>query len=226
MADNEVKMENAEIYRHDLLQPQQIYELNRALDIEKEIRDHLDPYSRFTESMFRRQALPILSGLLDGTFDSNVWTDCIGSGMVSLQVVDDVDNSKLLFQVPALYYTGQTLLHVEGQASLTDESLEISNYAEIMPSVGIRAKHDLIVGTLDGIDKVSYEDNRRRGKRTIDLLNWIFERYGLAGRIPYPAGMEDLLGEKPAAVAGKVNATAVAAAVPISSGGIEDGNEL
>lgn len=223
MADEPIKFENNAMYDLNKMGPQEVFEFNRAMDIEAEIRDNLDPYARFTESMFRRQALPILSGLLDGSFDDNAYINCIGSAMVPLQVVQDEDPTKLMFTIPPLFFTGQSLLHVEGQQSLTDEALEISSRAEILPILGPRAKHDLIVNTLDGIEMASYETNRRRAKQTIDLLNWVFKRYKLNGQIAYPAGMEDLIQAdgKSAAPAAVVQRQPI-----ISDDGIEDGEDL
>ncbi|ANZ48604.1 hypothetical protein BIZ83_gp249 [Erwinia phage vB_EamM_ChrisDB] len=222
---SEEKMENGEMYQRDLMDPQHIYALDRALGVEQDIKDHLDPYARFQESTFRRQGLPILSGLIDGTFDQNNWTNFVGSAFVPCQIVSD-DVTKVLFTIPALNYTGETLLHVEGQPSLTDESMDIEQYSIQMPTAGEKAKHDLIVGTLDGIDKVMYETNRQRGFRVITLLNWIFERYGLTGRIAYPAGMEDLQGKTAAAAESGVAPATVNKVEEVSDGGIDDCEDL
>lgn len=222
----EQKMENAEMYQRDLMDPQHIYALDRALVVEQDIKDHLDPYARFQESTFRRQGLPILSGLIDDTFDQNSWTNFVGSAFVPVEVVSD-DVTKVLFTIPALNYTGQTLMHVEGQPSLTDESMEIERYSQLMPTAGEKAKHDLIVNTLDGIDKVAYESNRRRAFQVITLLNNIFERYGLSGRIQYPQGMEDLIGGSAAAPAATPAQTQQAvAAAEMGDGGIDDCEDL
>ncbi|QVW55643.1 hypothetical protein pEaSNUABM9_00047 [Erwinia phage pEa_SNUABM_9] len=222
---SEEKMENGEMYQRDLMDPQHIYALDRALGVEQDIKDHLDPYARFQESTFRRQGLPILSGLIDGTFDQNNWTNFVGSAFVPCQIVSD-DVTKVLFTIPALNYTGETLLHVEGQPSLTDESMDIEQYSIQMPTAGEKAKHDLIVGTLDGIDKVMYETNRQRGFRVITLLNWIFERYGLTGRIAYPAGMEDLQGKTAAAAESGVAPATANKVEEVSDGGIDDCEDL
>ncbi|ANZ48331.1 hypothetical protein BIZ78_gp244 [Erwinia phage vB_EamM_Caitlin] len=222
----EQKMENAEMYQRDLMEPQHVYALDRALVAEQDIRENLDPYARFQESTFRRQGLPILSGLIDDTFDQNSWTSFVGSPFVPVQIVSD-DLTKVLFTIPALNYTGQTLMHVEGQPSLTDESMEIERYAQLMPTAGEKAKHDLIVNTLDGIDKVAYETNRRRAFNVIKLLNWIYERYGLKGRIAFPQGMEDLLGSPTATVAPTpVQVQQATAAAEMGDGGIDDYEDL
>jgi len=221
---SEQQMENAEMYSRDKMKASEVYNLERALEVEKEILENIDPMARFTESMFRRQALPILTGLLDDTFDHNQYINCVGSQFVPLQVVDDADHSKVLFTIPALMYTGDTLMHVEGQQSLTDESLEIQSYAELIPSVGEQAKHDMIVGVLDGIEKLTYERNRRRAKATIDLLNGLFKRYNAHGQIPYPAGMEDLVNAP--VEAQKAVAAVATNKVELSDGGIEDGADL
>lgn len=224
MSEPEKEMENAHLYQRDKMLPQNIFAMERALSVEEDIRTHIDPFARFPESTFRRQGLPILSGLIDGTFDHNTWVNFVGSGFVPCQVVAD-DLSKVLFTVPAMLYTGQTLLHVEGQQSLSDESMDIDRYAALMPTAGEKAKHDLIVGTLDGIDKLSYESNRQRGFQVIRLLNWIFERYGLAGRIAYPEGMEDLLNAGAAAVAPAATVKAQPVA-EISDAGLDDCADL
>ena len=94
-----------------------------------------------------------------------------------------------------------------------------------MPTAGEKAKHDLIVGTLDGIDKLSYETNRRRAFQVITLLNRIYERYGLKGRIEYPQGMEDLINGG-VALAAPAQVQQAIAAVEMGDGGIDDCEDL
>ncbi|WNI83742.1 hypothetical protein [Enterobacter ludwigii] len=168
------------------------FEYEKLLEMESVLQQGQNVCSVFTESMFRRQGLPLLSGMLDGTFNEDTWVDYVGSAFVPLQIVSDADHSKLLFTIPPLLNTGRSLQHVEGQPSLTEETEAIRQTADIISEVGEQQLHQMIDYTLDGIERLSYEENALRAKRVIDLLNWIFRRYQVNGQLPYPEGLEEL----------------------------------
>lgn len=168
------------------------FEFEKLLEMEEMLKQGQSVCSVFTESMFRRQGLPLLSGMLDGTFNEDTWTDYVGSAFVPLQIVSDSDNSKLLFTIPPLLNTGRSLQHVDGQPSLTEETEMIRQQADIISEVGERQMYQMIDYTLDGIEQLSYEENALRAKQVIDLLNWIFRRYNVSGQLPYPEGLEEL----------------------------------
>ncbi|QVW55179.1 hypothetical protein pEaSNUABM29_00135 [Erwinia phage pEa_SNUABM_29] len=183
--------------------------------------------STFTEAQFRRQGLPLLSGMLDGTFNDDTWIDYVGNAFVPLQIVDDMDNTRLLFTIPALLNTGRSLITVDGQASLSDETEHIRLQAEAIPSVGEKQMYQMIDYTLTGIADQSHAENSVRAKYIIDLLNWIFKRYKLDGRLPYPDGLEEyvarITGGK--ATAQAAQPTAQIAATPQPAVGIGDGED-
>lgn len=168
------------------------YERSRAMEIERELTENMYPYACFTESMFRSQALPILVGLIDDTFDEQKYIQCVGSPMVGLQVVSDRDTSKLLFTIPALYFSGASVLSNEAEPSLTEEAAQIDLQANIISSVGEQARAEFVLGVVDGIDEASYSVNYERARRVIQLLNTVFERYGVKGRLAYPEGLAEV----------------------------------
>ena len=91
---------------------------------------------------------------------------------------------------------------------LTEETEAIRQTADIISEVGEQQLHQMIDYTLDGIERLSYEENALRAKRVIDLLNWIFRRYQVNGQLPYPEGLEELCNQiegksKPAQVVEK-----------------------
>lgn len=177
----------------DQLQGKMKFEFDKLRDFEKELIEGQYVCSTFTEAMFRRQGLPILSGMLDGTFNELAWENYVGNAFVPLQIVSDVDHSKLLFTIPPLMNTGRSLQHVEGQVSLTEETENIRLQADIISEVGEQQMHQMIDSTLSGIEELSYLENAVAAKYKIDLVNWIFRRYGLTGQIEYPEGLLDVV---------------------------------
>lgn len=169
------------------------FEFDKLRDFEKELIEGQYVCSTFTEAMFRRQGLPILSGMLDGTFNELAWENYVGNAFVPLQIVSDVDHSKLLFTIPPLMNTGRSLQHVEGQVSLTEETENIRLQADIISEVGEQQMHQMIDSTLSGIEELSYLENAVAAKYKIDLVNWIFRKYQVGGQIEYPEGLLDVV---------------------------------
>ncbi|MCT7476119.1 hypothetical protein N5V81_14135 [Escherichia coli] len=60
------------------------FEYNELKEIENDLAESQNVYSVFTEAQFRRQGLPLLSGMLDGTFNEETWTAYVGSPFTSL----------------------------------------------------------------------------------------------------------------------------------------------
>ncbi|MGL5397245.1 MAG: hypothetical protein ACRDBQ_18510 [Shewanella sp.] len=166
------------------------FERERVLEIEREFIENLYPFARFTESMFRNMALPILVGLIDGNFSEEAYIRCVGSPMVGLDVVSDRDTTQILFRIPPLYYSGPSVQMPEDQPSLTEEAAQIDLQGEIISSVGEEARAEFIMSVVDGIDEATYDANYKRAYDTITLLNNIFQRYGIAGRMAYPEGLK------------------------------------
>ncbi|EHV4350029.1 hypothetical protein K0L68_001557 [Salmonella enterica] len=203
------------------------FEYNKLKEIEKDLAESQNVCSVFTEAQFRRQGLPLLSGMLDGTFNEETWTAYVGSPFVPLQIVDDADNSKLLFTIPALLNTGRSLITVDGEPSLSDETEYIRRQVDVIATVGETQMYKMIDYTLTGIENMSLAENSVRAKYIIDLLNWIFRRYGVGGQLPYPEGLveyvDKITGGKNTATAAETSVQAPAQAQPIV--GIGDGED-
>jgi len=200
----------------DKLTPEGQFHVERLLEMESEMKPAIAGASRFPEAHFRRQGLPILAMMLDDKFDPQLWANYVGSMFVPLEVVSDSDYDDVLFTFPPLLYTGQTLRQVEGQPSLSEESAEIYNQTLIMSSTGHSMMANLIKDTLGGIDDLSFRENTIRAYNTIKTLNFVFERYGLTGRVPMPEGLE----EAALRIAGK---PVVASGAKASSAGSQGG---
>ncbi|AWN08963.1 hypothetical protein MLDJOKPK_00139 [Salmonella phage SPAsTU] len=165
------------------------FEYEKLTAIEQDLVEGQFVCSTFTEAQFRRQGLPLLTGMLDDTFNDEAWTDYVGSAFVPLQIVDDMDNTTLLFTIPALLNTGRSLVTVPNEPSLSDETENIRLQAEIIPTVGEKQMYQMIDYTLTGIENMSLAENSVRAKYIIDLLNWIFRRYKVGGQLEYPEGL-------------------------------------
>ncbi|QXO09463.1 hypothetical protein pEaSNUABM11_00039 [Erwinia phage pEa_SNUABM_11] len=170
--------------------PEKQFHVERLLDMEDDMKGILNGSSRFTESNFRRQGLPILTMMLDDTFDPQMWANYVGSMFVGLEIVSDSNYDEILFTLPPAMYTGQSLRQVEGQPSLSEESAEIYNQTLIMASSGHQMMASLIKDTLGGIDTLAHRENSIRAYNTIQTINFVFERYGIQGRVPMPEGLE------------------------------------
>lgn len=203
------------------------FEYEKLKEIEQDLAASQNVCSVFTEAQFRRQGLPLLSGMLDGTFNDEVWINYVGSAFVPLQIVDDVDNSKLLFTIPALLNTGRSLITVDGEPSLSDETEHIRRQVDIIASVGERRMYQMIDYTLAGIENMSLAENSVRAKYIIDLLNWIFRRYNVGGQLPYPEGLAEYVAK---ITGGKATAEAAESSVQTTAPqqatvGIGDGDD-
>lgn len=206
---------------------QMSFEYNKLREIENDLAESQNVCSVFTEAQFRRQGLPLLSGMLDGTFNEETWTAYVGSPFVPLQIVDDADNSKLLFTIPALLNTGRSLITVDGEPSLSDETEYIRRQVDVIATVGETQMYKMIDYTLTGIENMSLAENSVRAKYIIDLLNWIFRRYGVGGQLPYPEGLVEYVnkvtGGKNTVAAAETSVQAAATPQPVV--GIGDGED-
>lgn len=201
----------------DKLTPEKRFHVERLLEMEGDMESVIGGSSRFTESHFRRGGLPLLAMMLDDTFDPQLWANYVGSMFVPLEVVADNNHDEVLFTFPPVMHTGQSLRQVEGQPSLSEESAEIYNQTLIMASSGHQMMAGLIKDTLGGIDSLSHRENTVRAYNTITTINFVFERYGVAGRLPMPEGLEEMA----KSYAGQ--AVPVKAAAPVVEKGGYDG---
>lgn len=168
----------------------QVYREAKMRELEKQMEDTLVGNSYSTESHFRRIGLPILSGLLDDSFNEKAWMEYTGSAHVALDIYSEDDNPRILFTLPPMLYIGPSLIIQPDEPSLTAETSQLMLQAGGANMLSDEAVGQLIVQTMDGIDSVTYGENVKRAKTTIDTANNIFEYYGVQGRIPYPEGLE------------------------------------
>lgn len=167
------------------------FHVQRVSEWEKEMEGKLEGFTRFPDSHFRRIGLPILTGLLDNTFNPAQWREYIGSDLVGLQILDDLDYTKVLFELPPSLQTGPALINSEEHATLSQQSDMIGDQGQIIAENGVVMMHNLINGTLSHIDQVMYARNHQRACETITTLNKIFKHYGVRGEIPFPEGLHE-----------------------------------
>lgn len=202
------------------------YRLKTMLALEQDMVEQLHGHSYSSESHFRRVGLPILSGLLDDSFNEPAWIEYVGSAHVPLDIYSEEDK-KLLFTLPPLMYIGPSLINQNEVPSLTEETTQLmlqGGGANVMTD---EAVGQLIVQTVEGIDQAAYADNVIRAKHTIDTVNGIFDYYQVRGRVEYPEGLLDAFnavskkseGESP-------KEKEVVAAKPAQSFVFDDGEEL
>lgn len=144
--------------------------------------------TRYTDSQFRRVGLPILSGLLDDTFNPLLWAEYIGSNYVPLEILTD-DLREVIFTLPPLLMTGPAIVQNGETMSLSAQSIEIAQQGAIIAENGSMLINQLINNVGGVIDKKMYGMNFERARMTIKTINEMFEHYGLEGRIDYPQGL-------------------------------------
>lgn len=164
------------------------YRHRTMVELEQLMVESLTGNSYSRESHFRRNALPILSGLLNNTFDEDVWMNLVGSPHVAYDVYSD-DGEELLFTLPPLMYVGSSLIGSDDQPSLTEETGQLIRQAGGANLLSDEAVGQLVYKTVQAIGDATYASAVIRAKNTIDTLNGIFRRYGLTGQIEYPEGL-------------------------------------
>lgn len=164
------------------------YRHRTMVELEQLMVESLTGNSYSRESHFRRNALPILSGLLNNTFDEDVWMNLVGSPHVAYDVYSD-DGKELLFTLPPLMYVGSSLIGSDDQPSLTEETGQLIRQAGGANLLSDEAVGQLVYKTVQAIGEATYASAVIRAKNTIDTLNGIFRRYGLTGQIEYPEGL-------------------------------------
>lgn len=171
------------------------FHIQRVNEWEAEMEGKLTGFTRYPDSHFRRIGLPILTGLLDNTFNPADWREYIGSDFVGLQILDDLDYSKVLFELPPALQSGPALINNEETPTLSQQSDMIGDQGQIIAENGVVLMHELITGTLRKIDEVMYKRNFDRACQTLTTLNKIFKHYGVDGQIPFPEGLKEAVAE-------------------------------
>jgi hypothetical protein len=202
------------------------YRLKTMLSLEQDMVAQLNGHSYSTESHFRRVGLPILSGLLDDSFNEPAWIEYVGSAHIPLDIYSEEDKS-VLFTLPPLMYIGPSLINQNEMPSLTEETTQLmlqGGGANVMTD---EAVGQLIVQTVEGIDQAAYADNVIRAKHTIDTVNGIFDYYQVRGRVAYPEGLLDAFNVVSKKSEGEtLKDKETVAAKPAQSFAFDDGEEL
>lgn len=168
------------------------HELSLVAELEEGLAELNQPkISRFTHSDFLRVGLPILSGMLDDTFNPMRWEEFVGNQYVGLHVIDDV-TGELLYDIPPLMRQAPTAVYDDpNRESLTSETqhlLAIRDYNPNEVSAQIlRIAEDTVSRQNGGLEYGTVEDLRR----TMETLNKIFSDNGL-GQLPMPEYLEDV----------------------------------
>lgn len=195
------------------------------LELEKDMVEQLNGHSYSTESHFRRVGLPILSGLLDESFNEAAWIDYVGSAHIPLDIIDDGDQH-VIFTLPPLMYIGPSIINQDEVPSLTEETTQLLKQGGGANVMTDEAVGQLIVQTINGIDQVAYKDNVIRAKHTIDTVNGIFDYYGLKGKVAYPEGLLAAFNECAAEPEAEKVKEAEAVKQPVQSFVFDDGEDL
>lgn len=201
-------------------------------ELEQQMLNELTGNSFSRENHFRRNGLPILSGLLDDTFNEATWMNFVGSPHVAYDVYSE-DGSEVLFTLPPLMYVGSSLIGSDDQPSLTEETGQLIRQAGGANLLSDEAVGQLVYKTVQAIGDATYASAVIRAKNTIDTLNSIFRRYGVNGSIPYPDGLEKAYAEAiiaepdsaPASLASP-SASSSAPVAPAQSYSYDDGEDL
>lgn len=173
------------------------HELNLVAELEDGLSELARPQvSRFTHSDFLRVGLPILSGMLDDTFNPMRWEEFVGNQYVGLEVIDDV-TGELIYDIPPLMRQAPTAIYDDpNRESLTSETqhlLAIRDYNPNEVSAQIlRIAEDTVSRQNGGLEYGTVEELRR----TMETLNQIFRDNNLS-ELPMPDYLVDVKASKP-----------------------------
>lgn len=168
------------------------HELELVADLEEGLAELNAPkVSRFTHSEFLRVGLPILSGMLDDTFNPLRWEEFVGNQYVGCQVIDD-ESGELVYDLPPLMRQAPTAIYDDpNRESLTSETqhlLAIRDYNPNEVSAQIlRIAEDTVSRQNGGLEYGTVEELRR----TMETLNKIFRDNGL-NELPMPEYLKDV----------------------------------
>lgn len=146
--------------------------------------------TRIRESDFRRRGVPILSGLLDETFDESQWLAFVGNQTMEVWVCQDTNPDDVILKIPPLLGSLHVVLPTEDQPSVSEEAMMMEQELQVMPSQSHEARLRFMTELTDTIEAQSARDLAIRDKLNIDAINRVFEYYGIAGRLHYPVDIE------------------------------------
>lgn len=185
------------------------HELGIVAELEEGLAELNRPQvSRFLHSDFLRVGLPILSGMLDGTFNPLRWEEFVGNQYVGLDIVDD-ESGEVLYALPPLMRQAPTAYNADPtRESLTSESQHLFSIRDYNPneaSAQILRVAEAAVEHQNGSLEYGTDAEARA---TMDTLNAIFTDNGLA-KLDIPEYLKDVKAdvakeEKPVAAERKV----------------------
>lgn len=166
------------------------YQLEQVIELEKSFDGNLMGPTRYTDSQFARIGLPMLTGLLDNTFNALHWAEYMGSNYVPLEILSD-DLKSVIFTLPPLLMSGPAIVNTGDGPSLSDRSTEIALQGAIIAENGDILINQLINRATGAMEHSLYGMNFKRAAQTIKSINDIYEHYGVVGRIEYPEGLTE-----------------------------------
>lgn len=162
------------------------YVWNSLEEQSREFESVINEVVRVPNSQFRRIGVPILTGLLDDTFNENQWLNYVGSQVMPVWVCEDDDPNEVIFRISPLLGALHVIMPTEDQPNITDEALALEKQLEIMPSETHRQRARFMEGVTSSIEEASAIYHENNDRKTIEVLNKIFEYYGVEGRITIP----------------------------------------
>ncbi len=168
------------------------HELGIVAELEEGLAELNRPQvSRFFHSDFLRVGLPILSGMLDETFNPLRWEEFVGNQYVGLEIVDDASGD-VLYTLPPLMRQGPTAINADPmRESLTSESQHLFSIRDYNPneaSAQILRVAEAAVEHQHGSLEYGTDAEARA---TMDTLNAIFSDNGLA-KLDMPEYLKDV----------------------------------
>lgn len=187
-------MSNSNISASDMKRE---HELGIVAELEEGLAELNRPQvSRFLHSDFLRVGLPILSGMLDESFNPLRWEEFVGNQYVGLEIVDDT-TGEVLYKLPPLMRQAPTAFNADPtRESLTSESQHLFSIRDYNPNEAsaqiLRVAEEAVIhqnGSLEyGTDA--------EARATMETLNTIFADNGL-GTLEMPEYLKDVKAEAP-----------------------------
>lgn len=129
---------------------------------------------QMSETQFKAIVLPLIAQPDSSDSSLEDWLKITGSWQKGIDVFDDADNNRKLFEVPPLVSTRDIKISKPGKRSVNDIIEDSTRKMAIIP----RAGQDSLVRALT--DKIESAGDRNHN---IAKWNFIFARYGLDGLV-------------------------------------------
>ncbi len=184
---------------HNAVDMKREHELGLVADMEAELMTLDQPkVSRFVHSEFLRVGLPILSGMLDDSFNPIRWEEFVGNQYVGLEIIDDTTGD-VLYKLPPLMRQAPTAINDDPNAeTLTSESQHLFSIRDFNPNEAsaqiMNVAEETMVRQNGSLEYGTLEEARE----TMNTLNAIFRDHNLA-ELPMPEYLKDVKAESPKA---------------------------